>query len=87
LVARNVSTNPARPNSGGNFLLVQLRGKAPAVASRIRQELLAISRIEVKDVSEKYSDWLPRIRIAVRTQKDNDRLLHALQSLAMADTS
>jgi hypothetical protein len=59
LVARNVSTNPARPNSGGNFLLVPLRGKVPAVASRLWQELLATSRIEVKDVSEKYSDWLP----------------------------
>jgi histidinol-phosphate/aromatic aminotransferase/cobyric acid decarboxylase-like protein/choline kinase len=74
-------------DSGGNFLLVQLRGEVPTVASRLRQELLATSRIEVKDVSEKYSDRLPRIRIAVRTQEDNDRLLHALQSLATADMS
>ena len=74
-------------DSGGNFLLVQLRGKDPVVAARLRQELLATSRIEVKDVSEKYPDRLPRIRIAVRRQEDNDRLLHALQLLASAGTS
>jgi histidinol-phosphate/aromatic aminotransferase/cobyric acid decarboxylase-like protein/choline kinase len=74
-------------DSGGNFLLVQLRGENPAIASRLRQELLATSRIEIKDVSEKYPDRLPRIRIAVRRQEDNDRLLHALQSLATADMS
>jgi histidinol-phosphate/aromatic aminotransferase/cobyric acid decarboxylase-like protein len=69
-------------DSGGNFLLVQLRGEDPAIASRLRQELLATSRIEIKDVSGKYPDRLPRIRIAVRRQEDNDRLLRALQSLA-----
>lgn len=68
-------------DSGGNFLLVQLRGEDPAIASRLRQELLSTSRIEIKDVSGKYPDRLPRIRIAVRRQEDNDRLLHALQSL------
>jgi histidinol-phosphate/aromatic aminotransferase/cobyric acid decarboxylase-like protein/choline kinase len=74
-------------DSGGNFLLVQLRGDDPAIASRLRQELLATSRIEIKDVSGKYPDRLPRIRIAVRRQEDNDRLLHALQSLATAGMS
>jgi histidinol-phosphate/aromatic aminotransferase/cobyric acid decarboxylase-like protein/choline kinase len=74
-------------DSGGNFLLVQLRGEDSVIASRLRQELLATSRIEVKDVSEKYPDRLPRIRIAVRTQEDNDRLLHALQSLTAAGMS
>lgn len=69
-------------DSGGNFLLVQLRGEDPAIASQLRQELLATSRIEIKDVSGKYPDRLPRIRIAVRRQEDNDRLLRALQSLA-----
>jgi histidinol-phosphate/aromatic aminotransferase/cobyric acid decarboxylase-like protein len=74
-------------DSGGNFLLVQLRGEDPAIASRLRQELLATSRIEIKDVSGKYPDRLPRIRIAVRRQEDNDRLLRALQSLATAGMS
>ena len=67
--------------SGGNFLLVQLRGQDPAVASRLRQDLLASSRIEVKDVSSKYPDDLPRMRFAVRTPEDNDRLLQAMKDL------
>jgi histidinol-phosphate/aromatic aminotransferase/cobyric acid decarboxylase-like protein/choline kinase len=66
---------------GGNFLLVQLRGEDPRTASWLRQNLLASSRIEVKDVSDRYSDRLPRLRLAVRTQEDNDRLLQSLQSL------
>jgi histidinol-phosphate/aromatic aminotransferase/cobyric acid decarboxylase-like protein len=38
----------------------------------------------VKDVSGKYPDQLPRVRFAVRTEQDNDRLLHALRALATA---
>ncbi|MGH3273123.1 MAG: aminotransferase class I/II-fold pyridoxal phosphate-dependent enzyme, partial [Streptosporangiaceae bacterium] len=41
-------------DSGGNFLLVHLNGEDPGVAERVRQQLLATSRIEVKDISEKY---------------------------------
>jgi histidinol-phosphate/aromatic aminotransferase/cobyric acid decarboxylase-like protein/choline kinase len=70
-------------DSGANFLLVQLWGEDPGVASSLRQDLLASGKIEVKDVSDKYPDRLPRLRLAVRTQQDNDRLLHALQSLAV----
>jgi histidinol-phosphate/aromatic aminotransferase/cobyric acid decarboxylase-like protein/choline kinase len=74
-------------DSGGNFLLVQLRGEDPRVAASLRQELLAASRIEVKDVSGKFPDGLPRLRLAVRTHADNDRLIRALQSVsAMALT-
>ena len=72
-------------DSGGNFLLVQLEGEDPAIASRLRQELLATSRIEVKDVSDKFPDRLPRLRIAVRRQDENDRLLRAMQALAPAE--
>jgi histidinol-phosphate/aromatic aminotransferase/cobyric acid decarboxylase-like protein/choline kinase len=68
--------------SGGNFLLVRLRGRNPAIAAQLRQGLLAGSRIEVKDVSAKYPDRLPRLRLAVRTRPDNDRLLSAMRSLA-----
>ena len=69
-------------DSGGNFLLVDLAGEDPGTASRMRQDLLASSRIEVKDISGKYPDRRPRLRLAVRTQEDNDRLLNALRSLA-----
>jgi histidinol-phosphate/aromatic aminotransferase/cobyric acid decarboxylase-like protein len=69
-------------DSGGNFLLVELTGEDPGVASRLRRDLLASSRIEVKDISGKYPDRRPRLRLAVRTQDDNDRLLNALRALA-----
>ena len=38
-------------DSGGNFLLVELAGEDPGIASRLRRDLLASSRIEVKDIS------------------------------------
>lgn len=69
-------------DSGGNFLLVQLRGEDAGVAASLRRELLAASRIEVKDVSGKFPDGLPRLRLAVRTPADNDRLIRALQSVS-----
>jgi histidinol-phosphate/aromatic aminotransferase/cobyric acid decarboxylase-like protein/choline kinase len=65
---------------GGNFLLVQLCGAEPAVAAKVRADLLR-SRIEVKDVSAKFADGLPRLRLAIRTQEDNDRFMLAFQSL------
>jgi histidinol-phosphate/aromatic aminotransferase/cobyric acid decarboxylase-like protein/choline kinase len=71
-------------DSGGNFLLVQLLGEDPSIASRLRRDLLASDRIEVKDVSGKYPDRRPRLRLAVRTPEDNDRLLHAVRALARA---
>lgn len=70
------------PGSGGNFLQVELLGEDLGIASRLRRQLLASSKIEVKDVSGKYPDRLPRLRVAVRTQEDNDRLLDALWALA-----
>lgn len=69
-------------DSGGNFLLVHLNGEDAGLATRVRQELLATSKIEVKDISGKYQDGRPRLRLAVRTQTDNDRLLQALKELA-----
>lgn len=69
-------------DSGGNFLLVRLRGRAAATAAAVRAELLARDRIEVKDVSGKFPDRSPRLRLAVRTSEDNDRLLAAMAALA-----
>ncbi len=70
-------------DSGGNFLLVELAAEDAAAAARLRRDLLAGSRIEVKDISGKYPDRRPRLRLAVRTQEDNDRLLSALRALAV----
>jgi len=64
-------------DSGANFLLVELAGSDPQVASSVRTTLLSRNKIEVKDVSAKFLDRLPRLRLAVRTEAENDRLLKA----------
>ncbi len=71
-------------DSGANFVLVELDGADADLAAAVRADLLATSRIEVKDVSAKFADRLPRLRIAVRTSKDNDGLLVALETLLTA---
>jgi len=65
--------------SGANFLLAELRGSGPEAAAAIRAELLGTWKIEVKDVSAKFAGREPRLRIAVRTEDDNNRLLAALK--------
>ncbi len=63
--------------SGGNFLLTELTG-APGIAAALRQGLLAEAAIEVKDVTERFSDRVPRLRVAVRRPEENARLIQAL---------
>ncbi len=72
-------------DSGANFLLVEFEGKDGTVTSKLRRDLLAQFRIEVKDVSDRYHDHCPRLRLAVRTMEDNNRLMQALRSLTMVD--
>lgn len=69
------------PESGGDFLLVNLVGEGD-VAPRLRRRLLADHAIEVKDVTGKFSDGRPRLRIAVRTPEDNARLVAALTAVS-----
>ncbi len=69
------------PPSGGNFLLMRLKGTDPQLAGQIREWLLANYNIEVKNVTEKFPDRAPRLRIAVRTKIENDRLVEALRHL------
>jgi histidinol-phosphate/aromatic aminotransferase/cobyric acid decarboxylase-like protein/choline kinase len=64
--------------SGANFVLVELLGAEAQIASSLRQALLIKDKIEIKDVSDKFPDRLPRLRIAVRTETENDRLIKAL---------
>jgi histidinol-phosphate/aromatic aminotransferase/cobyric acid decarboxylase-like protein/choline kinase len=71
-------------DSGANFLLVELTGQEPELAAAVRAELLAGDRIEIKDVSAKFADRRPRLRLAVRTREDNDRLLLALRRFEIA---
>jgi adenosylcobyric acid synthase len=66
--------------SGGNFLLVEMRG-TDDTASAIRQGLLTAHNIEVKDVTDRFSDRRPRLRIAVRLPEENARLVEGLLEL------
>jgi histidinol-phosphate/aromatic aminotransferase/cobyric acid decarboxylase-like protein/choline kinase len=63
--------------SGGNFLLARLIGDTHR-AGRLRSALLEAEAIEIKDVTAKFPDGAPRLRIAVRGEQDNARLLAAL---------
>ena len=67
--------------SGGDFLLVQLRGDDHAAAV-LRERLLQKYSIEIKDVSERFADRRPRVRLAVRLATENARLIDAIASIA-----
>jgi histidinol-phosphate/aromatic aminotransferase/cobyric acid decarboxylase-like protein/choline kinase len=68
--------------SGGDFLLVELQGDAPA-ARATRRWLLEHHRIEVKDVTGRFSDGAPRLRIATRVPEENAILVDALTKLPL----
>lgn len=72
------------PPSGGNFLLVELDSGDPDFAATLRERLLQDHNIEVKNVTAKFDDNVPRLRVAVRTESENARLLQALS--AVTDT-
>jgi histidinol-phosphate/aromatic aminotransferase/cobyric acid decarboxylase-like protein len=67
--------------------LVNLKGDDPQLAGQVRRWLLERSSIEVKDVSAKFTDNAPRLRIAVRTMAENDQLVEALRELSREDLS
>lgn len=68
--------------SGGNFVMFELDRGAPPAETVVRR-LLALESIFVKDVSAKF-EGLSRIRVAVRLQEENARLVNAL-SIALSD--
>ncbi len=70
--------------SGGNFLLARLRGADPGLAARLRSWLLATERIEVKDVTQRFPDRAPSLRLAVRNPADNAQLVAALERVPAA---
>ena len=69
--------------SGGNFLLVTLHGDAEAAAG-LREALLVSEAIDVKDVTGKFTDLKPRLRLAVRRPEENERLCASLHRLGSA---
>jgi histidinol-phosphate/aromatic aminotransferase/cobyric acid decarboxylase-like protein/choline kinase len=69
--------------SGGNYILVEL--DVPAVeVTGIRQRLLDLHGMYVKDVSDRFPDGAGYLRLAVRYPDENTRLLKALADV-MAD--
>ena len=63
--------------SGGNFLLVRLSGDG-GLAGTLRLRLLVDERIDVKDVTDRFADGQPRLRVAVRLPDENQSLVRAL---------
>ena len=63
--------------SGGNFLLVRLDGPAP-MAPAVCRTLLEDAAINVKDVTDKFADGCPRLRVAVRSPGENAPFVAAL---------
>jgi len=72
------------PASGGNFLLVNLTGDDTTLARRLRDWLLEHCCIEVKEVSERFADRTPRLRVAVRSAADNELLVSAIRQFCDA---
>ena len=64
-----------------NFLHVRLANDRPASAGHLRRALLERFNIVVRDVSGSTPDHSSRIRVAVRNQVDNERLVQALRAL------
>ena len=71
--------------SEGDFLLAELRGEE-GTAARVRDGLLRTAAIDVKDVSAKFRGDRQLLRLAVRDQDDNRRLIDSLRSLAQGPT-
>lgn len=65
-------------SSGGNFLLFRLNGKDPSRAAALTENLLTRHSIYVKDVSMKFLEPAPYLRVAVRRPSENQRLIEAM---------
>jgi histidinol-phosphate/aromatic aminotransferase/cobyric acid decarboxylase-like protein len=66
----------------GNFVLTELNGPAER-AAEVRDQLLRHDRIEVRDVTARFADRRPRLRLAVRLPEENARLIRALDAIAV----
>jgi histidinol-phosphate/aromatic aminotransferase/cobyric acid decarboxylase-like protein len=73
--------------SGGNFLLVALKGSEASMAGRCRDRLLHQFKIDVKDVSHRLPPPAPRLRVAVRRPEENARFCAALAAVSRSPES
>jgi len=67
-------------DSSANFILVKLKGDNEFAAD-LTNTLLSEKTVFVKNVSPKFSDGAGYLRLAVRTQKENDELIGYLAEL------
>jgi histidinol-phosphate/aromatic aminotransferase/cobyric acid decarboxylase-like protein/choline kinase len=67
--------------SGANFVLVQLAGSGPGEAAELCDRLLREHAIYIKDVSAKFGNTAPYVRLAVRKPAENLRLLSVLRGV------
>jgi histidinol-phosphate/aromatic aminotransferase/cobyric acid decarboxylase-like protein/choline kinase len=68
--------------SAGDFLLVELKGKASA-AAQLTNLLLEKYSIYVKDVTDKFNNGKGYLRLAVRLPEENERVVKALNDIAI----
>ncbi len=66
--------------SGGNFILIRIKGDS-AAASDICKRLLSEYSIYVKDASPKFTDGSGYLRLAVRLPEENVRLVDCLKNI------
>ena len=66
--------------SEADFILIKLKGGA-SLANKIVLQLLAVHKIFVKDISNKFNDQAGYLRFAVRLPEENKQLVMALKQL------
>ena len=72
--------------SAANFLLLRLAPGDPGSGRRLVQESLGRDRILLKDVSDRFPDDHAYLRVAVRSHRENERLLEALERFSEENT-
>jgi len=72
-------------DGAGTFLLTCLDERFAPDAGALRQVALRQHGIEIKDVTRRFADGKPRLRLAVRPSGDVDRLIVALEEGSRAE--
>ena len=73
-----ISPNLRPVSTQANYVMIELMGKS---ATELTEELLLRDDILIKDLSGKIKSDRQYIRVAVRNEADNDRLITALQRI------
>lgn len=68
-------------SGAGGFVLVTFARDIPVDGPTLRHQLLEMHRIEIKDVSGRFTDGAVRVRLGVRNANDNQRFVVALEQV------